>query len=116
MIGFNGTGLMLPPTTAGWVEQDAIGTNGAGYNIYPALREFRMVFNLTDQGVWYELRNYFNRVGTTGTLVATLPDIDGNTFAYKNYSGVILRQPTMTEYFAEEWSSEVQVTLLVRTN
>ena len=115
MIGFNGTGLMLPPTTAGWMEQESIGTNGAGYQIYPALREFQMTFNLTSQNEWFELRNYFNMVGTTGTLVATLPDIDNNTFAYKNYTGVILRQPTMQEYFNEEWSTEVRVTLLVRT-
>ena len=115
MIGFNGTGLMLPPTTAGWLEQSAIGTSGDGHIIYPAFREFQLTFNLTSQQEWYELLAYFNRVSVTGTLVASLPDYSSNTFAYRNFSGVILRQPTMTEYFNEEWSSEVKLVLLVRT-
>lgn len=115
MIGFNGTGLMLQPTTAGWLEQDSLGTNGFGQNVYPALREFQMEFNLTSQGEWFELRNYFRMVSVTGTLVATLPDIDANTFQYKNYSGVILRQPVMQEYFAEEYSASIRLVLLVRT-
>lgn len=115
MIGFNGTGLMLQPTTAGWVEQDSLGTNGFGHNMYPALREFQLTFNLQSQGEFYELLAYFRQIGVTGTLVATLPQIDSNVFQYKNYSGVVLRQPSMTEYFAEEWSTEVRMTLLVRT-
>lgn len=115
MIGFNGTGLMLPPTTAGWVTQETIGINGNGHAIYSAVREFQMTFNLTSQGEFYELINYFRQVSVTGTLVATLPQIDSNTFAYKNYSGTILRQPEMQEYFAEEYSSDVRITLLVRT-
>lgn len=115
MIGFNGTGLMLQPTTASWGEQDSIGTNGFAHEIYPALREFNMTFNLTSQGEFYELLNYFRQVGVTGSIVATLPYFDNNTFAYKNYSGVVLRQPSSQEYFAEEYSSEVKITLLVRT-
>lgn len=115
MIGFNGTGLMLQPTTAGWVTQDSIGSNGFGQKIYPALREFQMTFNLESQGEFYELINYFNQIGVTGTLTATLPAWGTNTFQYRDYSGCVLYQPEMTEYFAEEYSSEVKLTLLVRT-
>jgi len=115
MIGFNGTGLMLQPTTAGWVVQDTLGINGAGAGVYPALREFQMTFNLTSQGELFELINYFNQVSVTGSLTATLPAWGTNTFQYRDYSGTILRQPEMTEYFAEEWSSQVKLVLLVRT-
>jgi hypothetical protein len=114
MIGFNGTGLMLPPTTAGWIESDLLGTSGDGHGIYPAIQQFQMTFNLTSQQEWYELQAYFNRVSVTGTLVASLPDPTSSTFAYRNFSGVTLRKPTMTEYFSEEWSSEVKLVLLVR--
>jgi hypothetical protein len=106
---------MLAPTTAGWVSQDSLGTNGSGHNIYPALREFQMTFNLESQGEFYELINYFNMVGVTGSLVATLPAWGTNTFQYRDYSGTILRQPEMTEYFAEEYASEIKISLLVRT-
>lgn len=115
MIGFNGTGLMVQPTTAGWVQQDEIGINGLGISIYPALREFQLTFNLTSQGELYELINYFDQIGTTGSIVATLPAWGANTFQYRNYSGVVLKQPSMTEYFAEQWSTEVNLVLLVRT-
>lgn len=116
MIGFNGTGLMLQPTTAGWSEQDSIGTNGFGHNIYPRLREFHMEFNLTSQGEFYELLSYFRQVGMTGTLSASLPCVDCNTFSYQTYSGVVLQQPSAQEYFAEEYSSQVKLILLVPTS
>lgn len=115
MIGFNGTGLMLAPTTAGWSPQDSLGINGYGQAIYPSLREFHMEFNLESQGEFYELINYFRQVSTTGTLVATLPAWGTNTFQYRDYSGTIVRQPEMGEYFAEEYPSAVKIILLVRT-
>lgn len=115
MIGFNGTGLMLQPTTARWLAQESLGFNGNGQGIYPALREFEMVFNLQSQGELFELITYFNMVSVTGTLVANLPAYGTNTFQYRSYSGVVLRQPETSDFFNEEWSTEVRVTLLVRT-
>lgn len=115
MIGFNGTGLILPPTTAKWINQEPLGFNGVGQAVYPALREFELTFNLTNQGELFEMINYFNMVSVTGTLVANLPAYGTNTFQYRNYSGVIVRQPEVSEYFAEEWTTEVRVVLLVRT-
>jgi hypothetical protein len=115
MIGFNGTGLMLQPTTAGWSPQDSLGVNGFGQKIYPSLQEFQMAFNLTSQGEWFELLTYFNMISTTGSITATLPDPKSNTFSYRDFSGCILYKPEMSEYFAEEYSQEVKVTVLVRT-
>lgn len=115
MIQFNGTGLMLNPSTAGWVDIDQLGVSGDGHAIYPALREFRMSFNLTTQGEWFELYDYFRKVSVTGTMTVALPDFSMNTFGYKNYSGAILRFPTSSQYFNEEWSNEVSVSIFVRT-
>lgn len=114
-IQFNGTGLMINPTTAMWVDSDSVGISGDGHAIYPALREFRLSFNLTSQGEWYELYSYFKQVSVTGTLVASLPNFDSNIFTYREYSGAILRFPTMSQYFNEEWSNEVSVSVFVRT-
>lgn len=115
MIGFNGTGLMLSPTTARWLPQDTLGINGNGQGVYPALREFELLYGLVNQGELYELTNYFNMVSATGTLVATLPKWGANTFQYYNYSGVVVRQPEVSEFFNEEWTTQVRVVLLVRT-
>ena len=114
MIGFNGTGLMLQPSSAHWNFSDALGFNGNGQGVYPGVQEFELVFNLESQQEWYELTNYFNMVSLTGSLTATLPDPYSPVFAYRNFSGCILRKPTMTEYFAEEYSSEVHITIAVR--
>jgi hypothetical protein len=113
MIGFNGTGLMLAPTSAGWVTQDSLGIGGNGVAIYPRLREFQMTFNLESQQEFYELLTYFS-IMATGTVVARLPDFRGSVFGYKDYSGTILRQPEFTEYFAEEYLTEVKLVLLVQ--
>lgn len=114
MIGFNGTGLMLQPTTAHWNFSEPLGYNGNGQGIYPALHEFEMVFNLESQGEWYELMTYFKMVSITGTITATLPDPYSSTFAYRNFSGCVLRMPTMSEYFNEEYSSDVHIKVLVK--
>lgn len=115
MIMFNGTGLMINPTTAQWLDPDQIGVSGDGHAIYPALKEFRLSFNLVSQGEWFELYSYFKRVSFTGTLVCSLPDFESNTFAYRNFSGCILRYPSMNQYFNEEWLNEVSVSVFVRT-
>jgi hypothetical protein len=115
MIGFNGTGLSLQPTESNWVEQESLGINGWGQAYYPSVREFNMVFNLSSQQDVYELIDYFNRVSMTGTLVATLPEWGSPVFRYKDYSGTILRQPTVGPSFAEEYSTEVRATVIVRT-
>jgi hypothetical protein len=114
MIGFNGTGLSLPPTEANWLEQDTLGITGNGRAVYPALREFEMTFNLSNQQNLYELWDYFQQI-STGTVTATLPEYMSPVFRYKNYSGVILRQPTVGSYFAEEYTQEIRLVLLVRT-
>lgn len=114
MIGFNGTGLMLAPTTAGWSPQDSIGINGQGKSLYPTLREFHMEWNLESQQELYELLTYFS-IMSTGTVTATLPAWNSPVFGYRDYSGTIIRQPEMQEYFAEEYLSQVKLVLLVRT-
>lgn len=114
-IMFNGTGLMINPTTAQWVDQDSMGISGDGHAIYPALREFRLSFNLVSQGEWYELYDYFRRVSVTGTMTVALPDFSNNNFVYRNYSGATLRYPTMSQYFNEEWSNEVSISVFIRT-
>jgi len=114
MIGFNGTGLMLAPTTAGWVSQDSLGTNGQGKGTYPRVREFQMTFNLESQQEFYELLYYFN-IMSTGTVVATLPTWGSPVFSYTNYSATVIRQPEFSEFFAEEYLSEVKLVLLVQT-
>src|SRR5215216_1456825 len=114
MIGFNGTGLSLQPTDASWVEQDSLGITGNNRAVYPALREFQMTFNLSSQQNLYELWNYFQQIAT-GTLTATLPEYMSPVFQYKNYSGAIVRQPTVGNYFAEEFTSDIRVSVFVRT-
>lgn len=113
MIQFNSTGLSLQPTQARWVQVDTLGITGNGRAIYPALREFEMVFNLSNQQNLYELHDYFNQIAT-GTIVASLPEWGSPVFRYKNYSGVLLREPAVGDYFAEEYTQEVKMTLLVR--
>jgi hypothetical protein len=114
MIGFNGTDLDIQPAEHGWVEQDMLGVDGDGRAIYPALREYRMVFSLLSQNDFVDLLGYF-RQSITGTVVATLPEWGAPVYQYHNYSGAVVRQPAYQTYF-EEHSLDVNVSVFVRTD
>ena len=98
---FNGVELTLQPTSGRWMPRIILGTTGAGHVIYPAVREFQLSWGIMSTAEYDQLRDFYRQVGITGTVVATLPDINASTYTYRNYSGCTVREPEAGQYFAE---------------
>lgn len=107
----NNVAFALLPTTGKWVARDAIGITGDGHNIYGRTREFELrwgVFSPTEFNQWY---TWFNQIGVTGTLVFALPEYGASVYEFKNYSGCTISEPSVAEYFVENYK---EIVLLIR--
>lgn len=104
----NGTDITIQPETGHWVDRESIGRDGNGRNVYVAPREFELKWGLISISEWSQLRTFFGSVGATGTAVVTLPKYSSSSYAYYDYSGCILNEPTVGEYF-EEFVSDVRL-------
>jgi len=108
--GFDGIDLTLQPTQGRWMPRMELGTSGAGHPIYPGVREFKLFWAVMPIVDYDQLRDKYRQVSITGTTVASLPDINGDTYGFKNYSGCTLREPEAGDYFS---TTVTEVTLTV---
>ena len=109
---FNATDLTLQPTSGRWLDRETLGIDGNGRAIYPPYREFELKWGLISVSEFQQLNNFFNAIGATGTVVATLPQYGASSYTTYDYSGCILRQVEAGEYF-EEWIKDASL-LVVR--
>jgi hypothetical protein len=93
------------PETARWVDRDVIGQDGNGHPIYPSIREFEFNWghmSMTDYSVIHSARQL---VGSTGTVTVDLPDLTQSDFRFTRYSGTIIHEPQVGEYFTDHLSN-----------
>lgn len=107
---FNGTDLTLEPTEGIWLPQDPLGIDGNGHAIYPATRQFEMRWGLISVADAKQIFNFFDSIGNTGTVVATLPQFKGSSYTFFAYSGCVLYEPEFGAYYAEH---RTDLTLLI---
>ena len=112
---FNGDELDLQPTAGRWMPRPTIGITGAGHVIYPGVREFQLSWGVMSVPEYDELRDFYKLVSITGTVVAGLPEIDANTYTFKNYSGCTLREPEAGQYYTEHVRDVNMVILNIQT-
>lgn len=98
-FAFNNTDLNQYPTTHRWVERTQYGIDGGGHPIYSQLRSYEMTWNLISVEDAQQIINFYNLVGSTGTLVSCLPEWGQADYRFKNYSGTTLEEPQMQGYF-----------------
>ena len=79
-LGFNGTTLNLQPADHHWVARPLLGKTGDGHAIYPLYRAYEMSWELVSDAEYNQLLGFYSLVGTTGTLVATLPQYGTSTY------------------------------------
>jgi hypothetical protein len=110
----NGQHLTTPPTEAGWVNRRPLDVSGENRAIYPGIHEFEMKWVLLSYQDWAALQVLFNARETTGTSVVKIPaypSITGSAFAFREYSGVMIDEPSVGMFF-EEFPR--QVVLMIR--
>ena len=97
----NGTDITLQPTTGKWVDREQIGIDGNGRALYSALREFELTWGLVSASEFNQLKGFFDSIGSTGSVVATLPQYGASSYTFYDYTGCILREMEAGEYFEE---------------
>lgn len=105
----NGVSLSLQPADHNWVPRQEFGRDGAGHNVYPAMRQYEMQWDFMTASEFYDLLNHYNS-NSTGTVVVDLPEWANSTYQFKSYSGCVLDEPQSSGFFENYYQS---VTLLI---
>lgn len=113
-IAINSTDLTMQPTEHNWVSRSSLGYSGTGHPILPAVREYKLVFNLVSSSDFSQLVNFFNAVSVTGTVVATLPTYGASTYGFSNYSGVIINEIEYSGFFEEHYQEAIVILSNIR--
>jgi hypothetical protein len=111
----NGTPLSLQPTSGRWLAQDEIGITGDGHSIYPALREFELRWQLEGPSDHSQLVNFFNAIQITGTMVVDLPKYGASSYFFFSYSGCVVQQPELGQYYEQYINDVVLVVRNIQT-
>jgi len=111
-VGYVINGNNIPdPERAEWRPRRALGVAGDGHLVYPEVREFRMRWRLLPLDDLETLNDIYLG-STSGTSVVELPDPYGGSWTFREFSGVIVTEPTFGDYFQEH----AQSVALVLTN
>lgn len=97
----NGTEISIQPTTGKWVNRENIGVDGNGRTVYVGVRAFELKWQALDPATFYQLHNFFNAVVVTGTAVVDLPEYAKSTYAFYSYTGCVINEPEIGEYFSQ---------------
>lgn len=113
---FNGVDIPLQPTTGRWVGRDSYGEDGAGHPIYPAVRDFELIWQLTSVEDLQTVNNAYDSVSNTGTIVVDLPKYGDSQYNFYSYSGCTLHEPEYDTYFERHVQNVRLLITNVRTN
>lgn len=113
--GINGTDLLIEPTSGRWLPRDTFGIDGNGHPLYSAVRSYRIEWSALTPNQHNQLQGFFESVLSTGTATVSLPEFGASTYAFKNYSGCNLREPTVDRYFTENLLSSTLIITNIET-
>lgn len=111
----NGTSLTLQPSEHNWVARESYGIDGGGHDVYPAVRQYEMRWDLMPAEDFNQLVNFYNSVSVTGTCVVDLPKWNDATYQFYSYSGCVLQEPQLTGFFEEHQVSASMMVVNIRT-
>jgi hypothetical protein len=100
-IKINGTEITLQPSTHGWVPKTLLGTGGAGHPFYTAVQQYELNWELISPSDLNQVIGFFNSIGVTGTAVVELPQYGATTYTFFAYSGCVLNQPEVSQFFEQ---------------
>lgn len=112
----NDVNWTLQPTTGKWVERKSYGMDGNAHPIYSQFRNFEVTWELISPSEVKQIVDFYNTVSTTGTVVSCLPEWGANEYQFKNYSGTIMMEPVVGEYFQGYITSVRLLIVNARTN
>lgn len=98
------------PTTVRWMPREAIDVQGDGRPIYGAVRQVQLRWELTSYEEWASLQRVYDDVRASGTAVVQLPGFPtttGTSLSYVEYSGCVLGEPQIGNFFAESYPESI---------
>lgn len=98
-FAINGTRFLLQPSSSKWVDKSLVGIDGNGFPIYPVTREYEMSWGLAHPNDVKQFIDSFNQSSYTGTVVFDLPEWGADDYKFQSYSGCVLREVNVGEYF-----------------
>lgn len=111
----NGTELDTQPTSGRWMPRDNLGIDGQGHAVYSSVREFELKWQASDPFLYDQLQTFYESQGNTGTSVVDLPYYVSGSYSFFSYSGCVLREPEMGEYFSEHHTDIFLLITNIRT-
>lgn len=87
------------PESAHWVPRPALGIDGNGHSIYPAMKDMELSWGFMSMADFNILYSAYLLVSNTGTITADLPDLSASDFRFTRYSGTIIHEPSTGEFF-----------------
>jgi len=100
----NSTGIPLEPEEGRWMPRPLLGMDGNGRAIYPPTREFEIRWGLKTPGQVWQLQEWFQSIGSTGTISADLPRYAWPAYEFRTYSGIHMQEPEFNRFFTENYT------------
>jgi hypothetical protein len=93
---------ILEPTTGRWLPRRPLDVQGDNRPIYPGVRSFELRYQLTSSEEWATLQANYRNIESSGTVTARLPEfptITGSPYAFREYSGCTMAEPSIGQFF-----------------
>jgi len=105
----NGTDLILQPETGQWnAQRSSYGTDGGGHGIFPRAHTFELKWGFMSASEFSQLYSFYLTTSVTGTATVDLPEYGAATYQFRSYSGTILQEPEIGNFF-EGYYSDVRL-------
>lgn len=108
---FNGTNLLLQPSSAVWRERRVLGYDGYNIPIYEPTYSFQLSWDAVTPDVYAQLWDFWVAASAAGSVTVFIPRKGVSTYVFKSYSDCVLDEPTVKEYFAKH---QMKVEQLIR--
>lgn len=109
-------GRKFCPSAVRWLPREPLDIQGDARPIYSPIRAAELRWELTTYEEWASMQNLYDLVQSTGTVTVQLPGfptVTGSALAYTEYSGCVLGEPQVGQFFAESYPESV---VLIITN
>lgn len=111
----NGTGIPLEPEEGRWIPRKLLGVDGNGRAIYPPTREFEFMWGHSSPSQTWQLQEWFQMIGATGTISIQLPRYAWPAYEFHLYSGCIMQEPEFRQYFTENYTDVILLVTNITT-
>lgn len=98
-----GTGIPLQPEEGQWLPRELLRVDGNGRPIYSPYHSFEMSFSPSTPAEHWQLQQFFELIGSTGSVVVDLPRYPHTSYEFFSYTGCILQEPEVGSYFQEHF-------------